>query len=211
MDNVTPQEEVILEQIEEHLLEQAAGPQEEIGTCEPGITYALVENDLVTDIFDGSMLPEYNPAQLHIIALPVGEELAYNVGNKVLNGVIEPTSLAEAKSKQLWLINEGFELEVSQLQQEHFPLEEVLSFNLQAQEAQLYLQDPQASTPFLEELAQARGEDKGVLASKILDKHQAHAKKLATLLGHRHQLRDRIEKARSFEEVLGVVYTSPFA
>ncbi|CCF80529.1 hypothetical protein HBZS_109770 [Helicobacter bizzozeronii CCUG 35545] len=112
-------------------------------------------------------------------------------------------SLEQIKERQLDFINTAFEAQMQSVQDEYIPLDEVLSFELQRQEAS----NLEGDTPFLDQLAQARGEDRKVLADKILKKHNEYMQQLATLLGKRHRLRDQVQNATSAQEVFNIRYT----
>lgn len=188
---------------------QEATPQPAInkGTCDPNRIYALVQDDAIKDIFRGDALPEYNADQLDVRVLPQGQERLYSVGTPLKEGQLQPLRLEDIKQRQLSFINEDFEEEILRVQNEYIPLEEILTFELQRQEA-LNLQKG-GETPFLDKLASTRGESKEVLASKILKKHEDYMQTLAVLLGNRHKLRNQIERSKDPEEIMKIVYQSP--
>ncbi|WP_199764521.1 hypothetical protein [Helicobacter bizzozeronii] len=248
MDDLSPQEQAQLEQLENYIIEQAANadgdlegnteqspltpqptkestgvysakitppdsptsidnPQEgtpKLGQCLPDRFYALIEDNTIKDIFKGDTLPEYNADQLHIMELPQGEEWQYAIGLELSDtGELVPLELEQIKERQLDFINAAFEAQMQSVQEEYIPLDEVLTFELQRQEAS----NLEGDTPFLDQLAQARGEDRKVLASKILKKHNDYMQQLATLLGKRHRLRDQVQNATSAQEVFNIRYT----
>ncbi|WP_104578829.1 hypothetical protein [Helicobacter felis] len=205
---LSAQEEAILQEWEDHIIQQGA---EERATCTPGVFYALIENGEVVNIFDGKTLPEYNPAHLNVVEVPEQDTplvsaIKYNIGSKFVEGRIEPIDLQEAKARHLELINGLFEADIARVQKEYIPLEEVLTFELQYQEA---LVASTQETPFLEELARMRGEDVMDLAQKIISKRKAYMKQLATLMGYRHRLKNALEKAQDYEQIAQVEYNSP--
>ncbi|WP_163534087.1 hypothetical protein [Helicobacter suis] len=177
------------------------------GKCEPNISYALIEANRVKDIFKGSSLPSYNAQQIKLFALPVGEEYKYAIG-QALNesGQLEELSLDQAKAMQTSKVISAFELEVARVQKEYIPLDEVLTYELQYQEA---LAGISADTPFINELAKVKGEDRADLINKIKTKHEAYTTKLATLLGLKAKAVKQIENASNFEEVLKINYSAP--
>ncbi len=247
MDDLSPQEQAQLEQLENYIIEQAANPDGDLegnteqspltpqptkeagvysakitppdsprsidnpqegtpklGQCLPDRFYALIEDNTIKDIFKGDTLPEYNADQLHIMQLPQGEEWQYAIGLELSDtGELVPLELEQIKERQLDFINAAFEAQMQSVQDEYIPLDEVLSFELQRQEAS----NLEGDTPFLDQLAQARGEDRKVLADKILKKHNEYMQQLATLLGKRHRLRDQVQNATSAQEVFNIRYT----
>ncbi|WP_104637803.1 hypothetical protein [Helicobacter felis] len=176
------------------------------GTCKPDRFYALIENNTIANIFSGENLKEYNPAQLDIRELPKGEEKFFAIGLSLgENGELLPLSLEQMKERQLDFLNDDFTMEVQRVQREYIPLEEVLTFELQRQEA-LSLEQG-GPTPFLDQLAQTRGEKKEVLARKILKKHTEYMQSLAFLVGKRHKLRNQIEESQSAQEIIDVRFS----
>lgn len=176
------------------------------GTCKPDRFYALIENNTIVNIFSGENLKEYNPAQLDIRELPKGEEKFFAIGLSLgENAELLPLSLEQMKERQLDFLNDDFTMEVQRVQREYIPLEEVLTFELQRQEA-LSLKEG-GPTPFLDQLAQTRGEKKEVLARKILKKHSEYMQSLAFLVGKRHKLRNQIEESQSAQEIINVRFS----
>ncbi|WP_104709121.1 hypothetical protein [Helicobacter felis] len=176
------------------------------GTCKPDRFYALIENNTIVNIFSGENLKEYNPAQLDIRELPKGEEKFFAIGLSLgENAELLPLSLEQMKERQLDFLNDDFTMEVQRVQREYIPLEEVLTFELQRQEA-LSLEQG-GPTPFLDQLAQTRGEKKEVLARKILKKHSEYMQSLAFLVGKRHKLRNQIEESQSAQEIINVRFS----
>ncbi|WP_163566244.1 hypothetical protein [Helicobacter suis] len=177
------------------------------GVCVPGIKYALINNNAVSDIFDGANLPTYSATSIKLIALPKGEEYKYSIGQTLNeNGELEELTLDQAKQIQILKICNAFEQAVYQTQTSYIPLEETLTFELQYQEAKLVGSDN--PTPFLDQLAQSRNEDKQQLAKKILEKHDAYINKLALLLGAKSKAIKQVESCNSLEAVLEVNYSA---
>ncbi|WP_121022817.1 hypothetical protein [Helicobacter vulpis] len=207
---LTPEEQAALEAHEQHILELASNPQEcDLGCCQADLYYALIQDNQIADIFKGESLPQFNPKDIQLIALPQGQERHYKIGGRVQEGKLVPMSLEEAKATQLAYINLAFEAAFNAAQSEHVPLEESMSYELQYQEAQLFNTDPSKPTPFLDALALARKETKSALAAKILSKHQAYFSKLATLMGYTQTLRNNLAKAQDLQEVFQVEFKNP--
>ncbi|GMB89864.1 hypothetical protein NHP190002_05430 [Helicobacter ailurogastricus] len=175
-------------------------------TCTPGKLYALIENNSITDIFDGSVLPTYNPTMIKLIEIPKDQAHLYAVGGRIKDGQLVPMSLEEAKNRKKAWINSMFENAVLDLHNEHVPFVEVLSYERQLQDSITCFKEPNGPTPFLDGLAKARGEDRRLLAKKILDKSEAYTKGLTKLLGQRHQAILNVEGAQSVLEVYQIEY-----
>ncbi|GMB91872.1 hypothetical protein [Helicobacter ailurogastricus] len=201
------------EELQEELEETAAGGEQELageavvpsdsrGTCKPGYKYAVIQNDRVVNIINGADLPVYNKDDIELIELEKGKENFYGVGCEVVGGVIERMDLETAKRNALEQLAYDFDAKASELQEAFTPFEEVLTYELQHQEAKAYEQDNTAPTPFLDHLSQSRGEDKKALVAKILQKHQMKILELAKLLGKRHKIRDAIQQAANLEALL---------
>lgn len=203
------------EELQEELEETAAGGEQELageaavpfdsrGTCKPGYKYAVIQNDRVVNVINGEDLPVYNKDDIELIELEKGKENFYGVGCGVVGGKVQPMDLNTAKRHCLEKLTYAFEDKAAQMQEAFTPFEEVLTYELQHQEAKAYEQDNTAPTPFLDELSQSRGEEKEALVAKILQKHQAHIQELAKLMGKRHQIRDALQQAKSLEELLNI-------
>ncbi|BCD45674.1 MULTISPECIES: hypothetical protein [Helicobacter] len=177
------------------------------GKCESNTSYALIEANRVKDIFKGSSLPSYNTQHIKLFALPAGEEYKYAIGQALNeNGELEELSLDQAKAMQISKVISAFELEVARVQKEYIPLDEVLTFELQYQEAMLGITQ---NTPFINELAKVRGENRIDLINKIKEKHETYTTKLATLLGSKAKAVKQIENASNIEEVIKINYSAP--
>jgi hypothetical protein len=75
---------------------------------------------------------------------------------------------------------------------ESYPTEEVRSWPQQAAEAQAWLADAKASTPWIDAAVAARGIDKAGLVNKIITKASLFASAHGQLTGKRQKLRDEI-------------------
>ena len=167
---------------------------------EQGKRYALINNNKIGYIFDDS---------LEVVEIPHDEAIIE--GCRYENGKAIPITLAEAKQSQLDYINNRFDSEVSEMQGEYVPKEEVLSYNLQLQEAKEYKQHQDINqVPFLKALCESREVDIDVLSDKIIEKNQNYTTKLATIMGYKAKLKAELEKADSLEGVRGIHYRSPF-
>lgn len=76
-------------------------------------------------------------------------------------------------------------------------------------EAQSFLNDENAKTPFLDKLAEQRQESKKELAQKILVKNEVYTQRLAKLLGYKQKLIKQVERAQTQTEIDDIKYISP--
>lgn len=175
---------------------------------EQGKRYALINNNKIGYIFDDSLCKEVDDS-LEVVEIPHDEAIVE--GCRYENGQAIPITLAEAKQSQLDYINNRFDSEVSELQGEYVPKEEVLTYNLQLQEAKDYKEHNDLQrVPFLKALSESREIDISVLSDKIIEKNQNYTTKLATIMGYRAKLKAQLERAESLAEVREVSYRSPF-
>ena len=175
---------------------------------EQGKRYALINNNKIGYIFDDSLCKEVDDS-LEVVEIPHDEAIVE--GCRYENGKAIPITLAEAKQSQLDYINNRFDSEVSELQGEYVPKEEVLTYNLQLQEAKEYKQHQDINqVPFLKALSESREIDISVLSDKIIEKNQNYTTKLATIMGYRAKLKAQLESAQSLEDVKNIAYRSPF-
>lgn len=98
--------------------------------------------------------------------------------------IIVDQAREEAKEQEVLIgqIEKRYEEEVADLQRE-YTKSEVDTFPVQEREARLFLADSNVLTPFLDELSLQRGEEKAVLALKIVEKATAYAVAAGALTG----------------------------
>ena len=175
---------------------------------QPNKRYALINNNQIGYIFDDSLCKEVDDS-LEVVEIPHDEAIVE--GCRYENGQAIPITLAEAKEQHLHYINNRFDNEVGELQGEYVPKEEVLTYNLQLQEAKAYKEHNDLQrVPFLKALSESRGQDINVLAEKIIEKNNKYTEKLAVIMGYRSKLKAQLERAESLAEVREVSYRSPF-
>jgi hypothetical protein len=102
-----------------------------------------------------------------------------------------PRAPAEAKAAALNRINAAYQAAVSAMIT-NYPKDEVESWPKQEAEARAWLNDPSATTPWMDGAAAGRGISKPQLASKIIDSANRFAAAHGELTGKRQKLRDRI-------------------
>ncbi len=122
---------------------------------------------------------------------------------KLLSGVCPDTllsGLAAAKAAKLSEINAVCNRAVSRLT-ETYPDRELLTFDQQKTEAEVYTSDPSAPVPLLAALAQARGIELADLAARVIAKSSAFSQASGSLIGQRQALEDRLDLCKSVADV----------
>ena len=91
------------------------------------------------------------------------------------------------------------------------PAFELATWGLQAAEAMAWEENKKADTPILNGIAAARGVDENVLKAAALKKAKQYSKLTAHVAGERQAIQDRIQSAKTIEEIEGIVigYTLP--
>ncbi len=102
--------------------------------------------------------------------------------------VLDLTTVREEKHAA---INADCEKAIASIQAS-YPASEVLSWPKQEAEARSYVADPDAVTPLLDALAEARGIDKAELARRVILKADAFAQYSGAAIGKRQALEDAL-------------------
>lgn len=91
------------------------------------------------------------------------------------------------------------------------PAFELATWGLQAAEAMAWEENKKADTPILNGIAAARGVDENVLKAAALKKAKQYSKLTAHVAGERQAIQDRIQAAKTIEDLDGIVigYTLP--
>lgn len=118
----------------------------------------------------------------------------------------EPT-LEEAQAAQLVLINASFEA-AAQALTAGYPEAERLTWPIQQAEALAWAADENATTPYLDGLADARGITPAEMRALTLAQVQAFQAASQQLVGTRQRLRDEINAAATVADVRAVVWPS---
>lgn len=176
-------------------------------------TYAIINNNTVTQLFTRADMPEWNEEFINAVALTNKQKSWVKIGtpyDEALNTFTEP-SIDEIKEQQIAYINANFEKECEMIKGEHIPADEQMTWRIQEQEAEYYNANPTPEVaPLLNTLAQMRGIPLEMLIEKVLEKNARFRTSIALLVGNRQALQDRIDKAETIEEVLEIEYISPF-
>lgn len=91
------------------------------------------------------------------------------------------------------------------------PAFELATWGLQAAEAMAWEENKKADTPILNGIAAARGVDENVLKAAALKKAKQYSKLTAHIAGERQAIQDRIQSAKTIEDIEAIVigYTLP--
>lgn len=173
-----------------------------------GVLYALIEKGEVIQIFDSEQLREWDENTLKVVELESGQivELGTRYDDATQQFLAKP--LQELKDEIISKINFFFDREVNYMRGD-IPQNEATSFETQKREAESLIQNPNADTPLLKELARQRNEDINKLAQKILDKNALYNKRLAKLLGYKQALIKKVETAQNETALNEIKYISP--
>lgn len=109
------------------------------------------------------------------------------------------------KDRAIFEKNKEFRLVIENILDSYIPQEELLSWDMQYQEATSYKQNPKSDTPLLTSLCLARYKDLlmlGILADKVLEKSYQYKIISGTLIGQKQGIIDKIENATTMHELL---------
>lgn len=118
---------------------------------------------------------------------------------------VDQRVLADFKKQQLVVINRAYEADVATLTA-GYPASEIATWPNQQRDAQAWEVDPDALTPYLDGIADARGIDRLDLLAMTLTNVNLFLVATAKFTGTRQRLRDAIEAATTEAEVLAVVW-----
>ena len=118
--------------------------------------------------------------------------------------VIKEPTIEELKIEKLKEINTFYDIAISQLVSS-YPVNELLTFDKQEQEANSYINDQNANTPFIDALALGREIDKNELISRILIKAESFATAAGYLTGIRQKYEDKLNQAQNIEEICSII------
>lgn len=113
-------------------------------------------------------------------------------------------SLENVKKRKLQEIKNAVDEALAPLSND-YPYKEVLSFSSQEKEARAFLENPDANTPLLTAMAEARGISKEELANKIVAKADASTIATGTIIGQSQKDKDRLAAAETVEQVNEIV------
>lgn len=181
--------------------------------AKPNTTYAIINNNQVTQLFTKEIMPQWNEAFITAVPLTKKQKQWVNIGtlyDENTQSFVEP-SLDEIKRDQIAYVNANFEKECESIKGEYVPNDEQLSWSIQEEEAKAYWNSENPKLcPMLATLAKSRGIPLQTLVEKVLEKNTQYRQAIAMLVGNRQALQDRIERAESVEAVRAVEYISPF-
>lgn len=170
--------------------------------------YALIEEGKVTHIFDSTQLKEWDENAILAVEIPKGKNVEIGTQYDKTTESFLNKSLQEQKIHMINRINFLFEREVSYMQG-GITQSEITTYEAQKKEAQSLMENENAETPLLNELATQRNQDKKELAKKILEKNKIYTERLAKLLGYKQNLIKQVENTETENELLEIKYISP--
>ena len=102
-----------------------------------------------------------------------------------------PLTAEQIRERELSKINNEYENAIRELTAD-VPDSEKGTWLKQEQEARAFLADNTVNTPLIDALCDARGVDKGLLATKIVSKADIYAQAIGTLTGIRQAKEDKL-------------------
>ena len=130
--------------------------------------------------------------------IPASSEFTF-IGS--INVPADPESLLEqAKKDKESELNNAYEY-CTVLMKATYPESERESWSIQAQEAALFLNDPEAETPWLDSASESRGVTKEEMAQLIDPMDKVYRINHGSLTGTRQRLRDEIWSQETLEDV----------
>lgn len=172
------------------------------------VKYAMIEGNEVIQIFTKSDMPAWNESAIHAVEIPQNEAVEVGFFYDAVTNTFTPPSIEDLRDKKFSQLFYYFEREVQYLRGNK-TIAEIESWEMQAQEAENYLQNAQANTPILDEIAQKRGIEKSQLARKVLENNRAYKASYGKLLAYQQALRKQIQNAQNAQELSAIIYESP--
>lgn len=165
---------------------------EEVKTLVPATTLSLYEMIEGKQYFYGQAIPESC------------EEVVDFEGKEEEFVVVFKDRAMFEKSKE-------FRLSIERFLDSYIPQEELLSWDMQYQEALIYKQNPNSEPPLITSLCKARYdslEPLPTLVDKILEKSMQYKLLSGNLIGQKQAIIDKIENAKSMAELLNFLELS---
>ena len=104
------------------------------------------------------------------------------------------------KQEKLLEINQEYESQATYIK-ENIPQTEILTWDIQKNEAENWQKDNSFPTPFIDTMAQSRNMGKTELMTKIINKTKNFNLYIANLTGRRQKYEDQIEQATTIQEL----------
>jgi len=168
--------------------------------------YAQIVDGKVWGIFEYEKLPEFAPDIIMVDITDLDQEIFPDMlYDAKTNTFVEPPkpTLEELKQEKLEIINSLYQDKMNKLKSQ-YPQDEIKTWDTQRNEWQEWIKDTEnAKTPFVDKLAEARGISRETLLNKIGEKVLLIAK----LTGKRQALEDKINSAKTEEELNSIKIT----
>lgn len=165
---------------------------EEVKTLVPATTLSLYEMIEGKQYFYGQAIPESC------------EEVVDFEGK-------EEEFVAVFKDRAMFEKSKEFRLSIERFLDSYIPQEELLSWDMQYQEALSYKQNAKSETPLITAICKARYgtlDNLEVLVEKILEKSMQYKLLSGNLIGQKQAIIDKIENAKSMAELLNFLELS---
>lgn len=165
---------------------------EEVKTLVPATTLSLYEMIEGKQYFYGQAIPESC------------EEVVDFEGK-------EEEFVAVFKDRAMFEKSKEFRLSIERFLDSYIPQEELLSWDMQYQEALSYKQNPNSEVPLITAICKARYgtlDNLEVLVEKILEKSMQYKLLSGNLIGQKQAIIDKIENAKSMAELLNFLELS---
>ncbi|MBZ7949699.1 hypothetical protein [Campylobacter molothri] len=118
--------------------------------------------------------------------------------------------LIEMKNLKLIKINQSYEISISQVQKEYIPVTEMLTFETQERESLEYKKNGYSDDnvcPTMKAISISRGMNLKDLCDKAILKATLYRQAIGGLIGKRQGLQDKIEQAKTLEELESIVWS----
>lgn len=170
------------------------------------LRYAIVIDEDTKQCDVGEVSPSEAAIRLYELEQMSLQEVEQAADGKwYLMGYLPADNLNLAKAAKLQEINIIYEQKASAVKIDT-PDSEVLTWDIQKNEAEKWQADYDAATPFIDGLALARGIDRNELLQKVINKVKVYNEYMAALTGERQRYEDSLKAAATIDEVEAVVW-----
>ncbi len=161
------------------------------------------EDSLLLELGFARVVEEEKP-QIYDNTQELVKNEGLNEGVYKISYVVQDKPLEVLKELKLQEINNAYENAILNLQKEHIPTSEMLTFETQERESKAYKESGFSDVslcPTMQIIAQARGIELRALCEKALSKAELFRNASAQLIGKRQGLQDLVEIAETKEDL----------